>query len=83
MMLSEALSGPVHSTVNNCIPPEVPASRDGVDAIIRMLANFNPVTYAQEVSYAYAKLSGVMRGEEEDTELKRIDSRQHLRSSSI
>ena len=64
-ILSEALSGPVHFTVNNGIPSEVLMSRDGVNPIVRMHAKFNPVTYAQEVSYAYVRLSGVSRGEKE------------------
>ena len=62
-VLSEALIRPAQTTVNNSFSPELLNSEQGVDAIPDILVQFNPITYAKEVSAALKKLAVTTRRE--------------------
>ena len=68
-LLSEALYGTAFRTVESTIPEDVINSNEGVDAIISLLAKFNPTTAAHEIFAAYKGLMQIRRGSKESFKL--------------
>ena len=68
-LLSEALYGTAFRTVESTIPEDVINSNESVDAIISLLAKFNPTTAAHEIFAAYKGLMQIRRGNKESFKL--------------
>lgn len=68
-LLSEALYGTAFRTVESTLSDEVINSENGVEAILNLLAKFNPTTAAHEIFAAYKSLMQIRRGNKETFKL--------------
>ena len=68
-LLSEALYGTAFRTVESTLPEGVISSDGGVQAIVSLLAKFNPTTAAHEIFAAYKALMDIRRGSKESFKL--------------
>ena len=68
-LLSEVLYGTAFRTVESTLSEDVINSDDGVDAIVGLLAKFNPTTAAHEIFTAYKGLMQIRRGGKESFKL--------------
>ena len=68
-VLSEALYGTAFRTVESTLSDDVINSEEGVDAIVNLLAKFDPTTAAHEIFTAYKGLMQIRRGSKESFKL--------------
>ena len=68
-LLSEALYGTASRTVESTLTDEVINSDKGVQAILKLLAKFNPTTYAHEIFTAFKGLMQIRRRNKETFKL--------------
>ena len=68
-LLSQALYGTAYRTVESTLSDETINSKNGVKEILKLLAEFNPTTYAHEIFSAFKGLMRIRRKQNETFKL--------------